>query len=656
MEASTGLVTRILNSIIEESGLPDSYHSVITGMVTDDSPNNGSALLDLIGDDIFDNRSISKNRARELCDQLIQAMEDEKNSKQSAPKGKKKNKKNNKKAKEDMNAYDKHKDDVDNLKKKISSVRVDHNKDICKVSDLVLDNITLNYGDNILLQNTDIKLIYGHRYGLIGKNGIGKTSLMTAIARREFENFPKDLQVFLVEQEVVPDEKSALQTVLEVDDEREELLMEEAELNKDISSNGGRLNEIYKRLDEIDAHTAVERASSILSGLGFSAKDLSKPTKEFSGGWRMRVALARALFANPDILLLDEPTNHLDLDAVIWLEDYLNDWPNTVMIVSHARQFLNNVCTDMYHFKDEKLTYHKGDYDTFERTRTALITQKKRESEAQKMKIEHTQKFIDRFRANNARAALAQSKIKELAKMEIVEEIIEDPACVFKFPVPEQIEPPLLKIEDGKFGYSEDKILLKDIQFGLTMESKIAIVGANGSGKSTLLKLLNGEIELSAGRQARNNRLRTTIFTQHFIDQLDLKLSPVEQFQLKWPGTKAELIRCHLGSFGVTGDMGIRPQYLLSGGQKSRVAFAMSVWKQPHVMILDEPTNHLDIDAVNGLIVALNNFKGGILVVSHDEHFITNVCDQIYYIKNQKLTKFSGDFAKYRTMLHSKKL
>jgi len=269
----------------------------------------------------------------------------------------------------------------------------------------------------------------------------------------------------------------------------------------------------------------------------------------------------------------------------------------------------------------------------------------------------HTQKFIDRFRANAARAALAQSKIKELAKMEIIEESIEDPACVFKFPVPEQLPPPLLKIEDGKFGYTADKILLKDIQFGIDMESRIAIVGANGSGKSTLLRLLNGEIDLMTGKQSRNNRLRTTIFTQHFIDQLDLTLSPVEQFQLKFGSNiKGEVIRCHLGAFGITGDMGVRPQYLLSGGQKSRIAFAMSVWKQPHIMILDEPTNHLDIDAVNGLIVALNEFKGGVLIVSHDEHLITNVCNQIYYIKHQKLNKFNGDFAKYRTMLASNKL
>jgi len=650
-------VSKIIESIIEEAGLEDSYNSHIVNVINDESPSDGAALLDIIGDGIFMNDMISKTRARDLCDQLIRAMqeaqENTSNSK-GKKKGNKKNAKNGKKGKEGMSALEKHKEDVDSIQQKITSIRVDHNKDLCKTTDLVLENITLNYGDNVLLQNTDLKLIYGHRYGLIGRNGIGKSSLMTAIARRQFENFPKDLQVFIVEQEITPDEKSALQTVLETDDEREELLAEEIKLNKDQAANGTRLVEIYKRLDEIDAHTAVARASSILSGLGFSTKDLNRPTKEFSGGWRMRVALARALFANPDILLLDEPTNHLDLDAVIWLEEYLNDWPNTVLIVSHARGFLNNVCTDIYHFRDQILTHHKGDYDTFEKRRNALITQKKRESEAQKMKIEHTQKFIDRFRANAARAALAQSKIKELAKMEIVEEIIEDPECVFKFPNAEQLDPPLLKIEDGEFGYSSDKILLKDIQFGIDMTSRIAIVGANGSGKSTLLKLLNGEIQLMQGRQSRNNRLRTTIFTQHFIDQLDLSLSPVEQFQLKYPGNKAEFIRCHLGAFGVTGDMGVRPQYLLSGGQKSRVAFAMAVWNKPHIMILDEPTNHLDVDAVDGLIKALNNFKGGLLIVSHDEHMVTSVCDQIYYIKGQKLIKFAGDFAKYKKMVSKK--
>jgi len=651
-------VSKIIDSLIEEAGLQDSYSSTLTGIINDESPSDGAALLDIIGDELFENDMISRTRARDLCDQIVRGMQESQES-SSVSKGKKKNNKkgnkNGKKAKEDASALEKHKEDVENMQQKITSIRVDHNKDISKTSDLVLENITLNYGDNVLLNGTDLKLIYGHRYGLIGRNGIGKSSLMTAIAKRQFENFPKDLQVFMVEQEIVPDQKSALQTVLEVDDEREELLAEETKLNKDAGANGTRLMEIYKRLDEIEANTAIERASSILSGLGFSQKDLSRPTKEFSGGWRMRVALARALFANPDILLLDEPTNHLDLDAVIWLEEYLNDWPNTVVIVSHARSFLNNVCTDILHFRDQVITAHKGDYDTFEKRRQALITQKKRESEAQKMKIEHTQKFIDRFRANNARAALAQSKIKELAKMEIVEEIIEDPACVFKFPAAEPLDPPLLKIEDGKFGYTSDKILLKDIQFGIDMTSRIAIVGANGSGKSTLLKLLNGEIQLMEGRQYRNPRMRTTIFTQHFMDQLDLSLSPVEQFQLKFPGNKAEFIRCHLGGFGITGDMGIRPQYLLSGGQKSRVAFALAVWNKPHVMILDEPTNHLDVDAVEGLIAALNSFKGGLLIVSHDEHMITSVCTQIYNVKNQKLNKFAGDFAKYRKMVSGKK-
>jgi len=370
----------------------------------------------------------------------------------------------------------------------------------------------------------------------------------------------------------------------------------------------------------------------------------------------MRVALARALFANPDILLLDEPTNHLDLEAVMWLEDYLITWPNTVVIVSHAREFLNTVCTDVYHYQDAKLTYYKGNYDAFDKKRSETIIQKRREADAQKMKVEHVQKFIDKFRYNAKRASMVQSRIKSLNRMELVEEIMEDPTCVFIFPTPDKLRPPLLKIEEGSFGYTKDKLLLKGMEFGVDMESRIAIVGSNGCGKTTLLKLLTGDLQLTSGQQYRNNRLRISMFTQHFIDQLELKLSPLEQFIRDFHGASQEAIRGHLGSFGITGPMSLRPMYLLSGGQKSRVAFALSVWKNPHIMILDEPTNHLDIDAVNALIIALNAYQGGVLIVSHDQHLIQSVCDQIYYVKDQKLKKFHGDFEEYRKFLAAGRL
>jgi len=407
----------------------------------------------------------------------------------------------------------------------------------------------------------------------------------------------------------------------------------------------------YSILEEIDAFSAEANASIILRGLGFSNEDLQRPTKDFSGGWRMRVALARALFANPDILLLDEPTNHLDLEAVMWLEDYLVDWPNTVIIVSHAREFLNVVCTDVYHYFENKLTYYKGNYDAFDTKRSETIIQRRKESENQKAKIEHVQKFIDRFRANAKRASMVQSRIKSLNRMELVEEIMNDPTCVFNFPTPEQLNPPLLKIEDGSFGYEADKPLIKGIEFGIDMDSRIAIVGSNGCGKTTLLNLLLGELELTDGQQSRNAKLRISMFTQHFIDQLDLKLSPLEQLMRDFPGNTQEKIRGYLGSFGITGPMALRPHYLLSGGQKSRVAFAISAWKNPQIMILDEPTNHLDIDAVNALIIALNTYTGGVLIVSHDQHLIQSVCDEIWYIKDKKLKKFHGDFDEYRQFI-----
>jgi len=550
-----------------------------------------------------------------------------------------------------MQAFDKHQEDIEAMKYKAPPVKVDHNKDKCKLKDLVLDNVTLTIGGKNLLEDANMKFTYGHKYGLVGRNGIGKTCLMTSICRREFEKFPDHLQIFLVEQEIEGNDWSVLQTVLETDTEREELLAEERECNKDQEHNGLRLNEIFHRLEEIEAFDAEAKASIILRGLGFSNEDLQRPTKDFSGGWRMRVALARALFACPDILLLDEPTNHLDLEAVMWLEDYLVDWPNTCIIVSHAREFLNVVCTDIYHYHESKLTYYKGNYDAYDKKRSETIIQRRKESENQKTKIEHVQKFIDRFRANAKRASMVQSRIKSLNRMELVEEIMDDPTCVFRFPTPEELQPPLLKIEDGSFGYDPSKPLIKGIEFGIDMDSRIAIVGANGCGKTTLLQLLTGELQLTEGQQSRHMRLRISMFTQHFIDQLDLKLSPLEQLMRDFPGNTQENIRGHLGSFGITGPMALRPHYLLSGGQKSRVAFAISVWKNPQVMILDEPTNHLDIDAVNALIIALNTYTGGVLIVSHDQHLIQSVCDEIWYIKDKKLKKFHGDFDEYRKFI-----
>ncbi|KRX10783.1 P-loop containing nucleoside triphosphate hydrolase [Pseudocohnilembus persalinus] len=553
--------------------------------------------------------------------------------------------------------FERYKQDIKQHSNKVPPVQVRHfRNEEGKSQDIILQNISVIIGGRALLDGANVKLAQGRKYGLIGRNGIGKTCFMNALARGEFDNMPTHLQILLVEQEISGIEKSPLDYVLDTDVERTELLQKEQEIINNPNADPSELQKIYERLEQISANTAEARASTILSGLGFSQDMMKEPTKSLSGGWRMRVALARALFVKPDVLLLDEPTNHLDLDAVMWLEDYIINCDITVVIVSHAREFLNVVCNEIIHFFDCKLTYYKGNYDQFERTRSEKKKNQMQQRESQQQKMAHMQQFIDKFRANANRATLVQSRIKAMNKMELVDEIVDDPTSVFIFPNPEKLRPPLLRIEDGNFGYNPQKLVLKNINFSMDCESRIAIVGANGAGKSTFLKLLIGNLQIDEGNQYRNGRLRVSMFTQHHIETLNLMLSPLEQMVQSFPGSSQETYRGHLSSFGISGNLALRPNYLLSGGQKSRVAFALAVWNNPHILVLDEPTNHLDIDAVNALIIALNNYQGGVLIVSHDQHLVSTVCDQIWYIKEKRLKKFRGDFDDYRIALSSNKL
>ena len=538
--------------------------------------------------------------------------------------------------------------DLKGFQRQLPPPRVVHKKGESRTLDIMVDKYTLMVGGKTLLDGTGIKLAFGRRYGLIGRNGTGKTSLLSALAAGEIEKVPKYIHILYVEQEVTATDKHVITSLLETDTEREELLRLEQEYT--LSGNTGKLQEVWTRLQEIEASAAESRAAAILGGLGFTPEMMHQPTTNLSGGWRMRVALARALFAKPDILLLDEPTNHLDLETVVWLEEYLKSWTNTVVVVSHAREFLNNVVTDIVYLHNEKLTYYKGNYDQFEKTRNDQSTMQKRQFEAQKMHIDHVQKFIDRFRCNAKRASMVQSRIKALKKLDVIEDVIEDPTCQFIFPAVEKLSPPLLRIDDGEFGYKGD-VLLTDLNFNVDTNSRIACLGRNGCGKSTVLNLLLGNIQLNKGNQYRHRRLRVGLFTQHHIDTLDLSLSPLEQLASMFPNTPSESIRSHLGSFGITGNLALRPIAFLSGGQKSRVAFAAMAFSQPHIMLLDEPTNHLDLDAVNALILALNAYSGGIVVVSHDQHFVSSVCEEIWVIKKGRLKKFPGDFTEYRRTL-----
>ena len=552
-------------------------------------------------------------------------------------------------------------EEKEKIRESIEEVTLNHDKDESHKIDININTFTIHIGGKTLLEDASLKIAFGRRYVLIGRNGVGKTTLLNHIMRKEIDGVPKNLQIVHVEQETIITENPLLDEVLLCDIERTKLLNEVNDINKKLLSEkkeneikklSQKLIEVNKRLEEIDASEAENKAKFILLGLGFHEEDFSKKTKDFSGGWRVRISLAKALFVMPDLLLLDEPTNHLDMNAVMWLEDYLNNWPYTLIIVSHARDFIDNVATDIIHLQNKKLTYYKGNYTDFEKTRSEQIKLNHRLHEAQTKKIEHIQEFIDRFRYKAKRAGLVQSRIKQLNKMELVEEILEDPSCIFIFPKPDTINPPVLRLDKADLGYN-GKVILEKINLNIDMSSRVALVGANGSGKTTLLKGLDGKLIPMSGLCYRHSKLRLAVFAQHHIDQLDLYLSPVEQIKKYYNDLSEEQIRSHLGKFGITGNLSLRPNYLLSGGQKSRVCLALIVMNNPQIILMDEPTNHLDLDAINALAIALNSFDGGLLIVSHDQNFVERVCNQIYMIENKRCKQFRGNFNDYRKYLRN---
>ena len=528
--------------------------------------------------------------------------------------------------------------------------------------DIKMDDISVSNGGEELVSNASLTLSYGRRYGLVGRNGTGKTTFLRAFASRQIAGVPPSLQILHVEQEVSGSEQSALDCVLSCDAERMSLLAEEAELLRNGSSDGktgavaaqeARLREVYDRLVAIDAAGAPARASTILAGLSFDAEAQGRPTRSFSGGWRMRLALAQALFVAPDVLLLDEPTNHLDLHAVLWLSDFLaTKWPGTVVVVSHARSFLNAVCTDIVHLQSKTFTVYRGDYDTFEAVRAERSRTQHRAAEAQASKRQHIQDFIDRFRFNAKRATLVQSRIKALQRMAEVRCLEDDPDTVFRFPEPAEATGQLISFNDVSFSYTPaGKRVFHNLSFGLEAGSRVAVVGPSGIGKSTLLGLVGGSLKPTEGHVQRSTKARIAVFAQHHVDGLDLSLSPLAIMARAYPGVLDQELRGHLGSFGISGPLALQPLYTLSGGQKSRVQFAKMTWTKPNLLLLDEPTNHLDMDAIDALSEGLATWAGGVLVVSHDQHFITAVADQLWVVDGGAMSPFEGTFEDYKALL-----
>lgn len=546
-----------------------------------------------------------------------------------------------------------------------------------KSKDIKVDGIDLSIGDQRILTDTNLTLAYGHRYGLVGMNGIGKSTLLRALSRREVA-VPTHVSILHVEQEIHGDDTPAIQAVLDADvwlkhlsreqakigvqlsvieSERSKMADTSAEAEKLDNERDGlsaTLGDIHGKLAEMESDKAEPRAANILAGLGFSSERQKYPTKTFSGGWRMRLALARALFCEPDLLLLDEPSNMLDVPSITFLSTYLQSYPSTVLVVSHDRAFLNEIATDIIHQHSERLDYYRGaTFDSFYATREERKKTAKREYDNQMAVRAHLQAFIDKFRYNAAKSSEAQSRIKKLERMPVLQPPEAEYHVQFRFPDVEKLSPPIVQMSEVSFGYSPDHMLLRNVDLDVQLDSRIGIVGPNGAGKTTVLKLLTGALEPTTGHVSKNGRLRMGYFAQHHVDALDMDTSPVGFMARHYPGRSDEDYRRHLGAFGITGTTGLQRMGLLSGGQKSRVAFACLSLTEPHVLVLDEPSNHLDIEAMDAMAAALRNFAGGVLMVSHDVTMLQSVCTSLWVCSRGTVEPFPGDVAAYKRKIVS---
>ncbi|CAI9727681.1 ATP-binding cassette sub-family F member 2-like [Octopus vulgaris] len=523
--------------------------------------------------------------------------------------------------------------------------------------DLHIDNLSITFHGAELLSDTKLELNVGRRYGIIGLNGCGKTSLLSAIQLREFP-IPKHIDTFLLCREMPPSDKSALQCVIEVDTERLRLEKEAETLAAadDLESHD-RLLDVYERLDYMDADKADARAGYILHGLGFTKEMQSKKVKDFSGGWRMRIALARALYIKPALLMLDEPTNHLDLDACVWLEEELRNYKRILVIISHSQDFLNGVCTNIIHMHLRKLIYYGGNFDAYIQTRNEVEENQMKKYKWEQDQIAHMKNYIARFGHGSAKLARqAQSKEKTLKKMVdsgLTEKVISDKTLTFFFPSCGTLPPPIVMVQHVYFRYAPDKpFIYKNLDFGIDLDTRVALVGPNGAGKSTLLKLLCGELVPSEGLIRRHSHLKIGRYHQHLREILDLEMSALDWMMKCYPDIREkEEMRKIIGRYGLSGQQQVCPIKNLSDGQRCRVIFSWLAWQSPHMLLLDEPTNHLDIETIDALAEAINDFDGGMVLVSHDFRLISQVAQEIWVCQNQTITKWDKDIFSYKEYL-----
>eukprot|EP01026_Neomeris_dumetosa_P069397 TRINITY_DN6861_c0_g1_i4.p1 TRINITY_DN6861_c0_g1~~TRINITY_DN6861_c0_g1_i4.p1 ORF type:complete len:740 (-),score=178.24 TRINITY_DN6861_c0_g1_i4:265-2484(-) len=549
---------------------------------------------------------------------------------------------------------------------------------LANASDIKINNMTMRAKGKILLDGTNLTITRGRRYGLVGPNGHGKSTLLRLLAQRRLP-VPENIDVLLVEQEVVADERSALQAVVEADVQLMELRDQEKHLNEMINSDeteeeeknelSAQLNQVYEEIEKISGSSAEARASKILHGLGFTKAMQGRSTKSFSGGWRMRISLARALYIQPTLLMLDEPTNHLDLRAVLWLEEYLLRYKKTLITVSHDREFLNMVTTDIIDLHDLGLHQYRGNFAEFEEMKLIKRKQMNKDAElyekqmkaakqsgnkANQKKVQEQQARKDRHKGDKGKDQSSSSQPKNAPPKRF-----KDYTVNFSFPDPTDLgSSQLLSLMDVDFKYpGRDDFGLKNVNIGVDLGSKVAIVGPNGAGKSTLMNLLAGDIEPLDGTQKRPHHLRIGRYAQHFVDLLKMEDTPVEYLMSRYPSYgKAEDCRAVLGKFGLKGHHHMQPICKLSGGQKSRVVFSGISLSNPHILLLDEPTNHLDMQSIDALCEAVAEFEGGVVVISHDAQLLNSLCEdeersEVWVVDNGEIMKHPGDFEDYKNEL-----
>ena len=518
-------------------------------------------------------------------------------------------------------------------------------------------NLTLTRHVKVLIEQASFQLHPGHKVGLTGANGAGKSSLF-ALLRGELHaevgdcEMPPQWVIAHVAQEMLALSQSAIEFTLDGDAELREI--EAGLLEAEAKHEGEKIADLHHRLTDIEGYSAKARASALLDGLGFTQTDLMRPVSDFSGGWRVRLNLARALMCRSDLLLLDEPTNHLDLDAVYWLESWLRDYRGTLLLISHDRDFLDAVVNNVLHIEQQRITLYRGGYSDFERQRAEKLALQQAMFEKQQRKVAHLHSYIDRFRVQATKARQAQSRIKALERMEMISAAHVDSQFNFEFRAPISAPDPLLVMDDIDIGYAEQPIL-KQVKLTIRPGERLGLLGKNGAGKSTLIKLLADELRPLVGKRVEGKDLRIGYFAQHQLEQLRSQESPLQHMLRQDPTTREQEHLNYLGGFDFKGDMARSSIENFSGGEKSRLALALLIWTRPNLLLLDEPTNHLDLEMRHALTLALQDYEGGVILVSHDRALLRASCDNFVLVANGSVTPFDGDLDDYKIWLTSQK-